>query len=721
MPTVAKPAKAEKPSVSASHVRISLLDRLFLAIDGIYHFLASLKLAVISLGTLAAVLGYATFYESWYGTAAVQEDVYKSPTFAVLLAFLGANILCAALIRYPWTRRQTGFVITHTGLLTVLVGSFLTLKMADEGQVGLAEGERSAQLVRTDYSVIRVRPLDDQNRATQEYQIPFRPGTMNWNPDHPDLTRSLTHAVFHPSLGRISSAFQGMANLVAPALVSWKPDRSEVLTTSEDPFQLVATNYFPASMGRTIREPAPQGHDHGVPMLRVRPRFKAPGMTEATELFETEDDQWFVARNKFFRAVRDVGPAQFAFQFVTGPSILEDFLTTPKDAPPNGLARLHYTDKSGKPRVHPWPIDGVSKEETLPESDLKVRFVKTLEIPTQSTGLDEMTGEGVIPAVQFQITQANGPALDHYGWASLPMVPSFIPGSVPGGKELARVDYYKVPSGGRFGLIEVMADTEGRMAYRVHDRKGLRSVGPISRNEDVQAFGGSANDPMSMTIRITDFLANGEERSDFVPLALPKDKLNQGIPAAKVAMTVDGDTQTAWIRKSPGLDPLPPVTLTFKDGKSFEVMFDSDRKDLPFSVALDDFEVGFDPGTMQASAYTSQVRLTDEPRKVLNKPVTITMNEPMKHLAWTFYQASYDRVRDATTGRETGAYKSIFQVRLDPVWGVTYAGCLIVVLGAFVQFYMRAGVFTAGGTAKFQQKLAGKSHNPSVANTDQVL
>ena len=27
-----------------------------------------------------------------------------------------------------------------------------------------------------------------------------------------------------------------------------------------------------------------------------------------------------------------------------------------------------------------------------------------------------------------------------------------------------------------------------------------------------------------------------------------------------------------------------------------------------------------------------------------------------------------------------------------------YAGCIIVVLGAFVQFYMRAGIFTDGGS-----------------------
>src|SRR6185437_7355484 len=35
--------------------------------EAIYRFLASLKLAVISLVSLAAVLSYATFFESWYG------------------------------------------------------------------------------------------------------------------------------------------------------------------------------------------------------------------------------------------------------------------------------------------------------------------------------------------------------------------------------------------------------------------------------------------------------------------------------------------------------------------------------------------------------------------------------------------------------------------------------------------------------------------------------
>src|SRR5262249_20353005 len=147
------------------------------AVDVIYRFLASLKLAVFSLGSLAATLAYATFFESWYGTGAVQEWIYRSPWFAVLLAFLGMNILCAALIRYPWKRRQTGFLITHVGLLTVLAGSYYSVRRADEGQVGMLEGDVKGELVRTGYPVIRVWEVAPHTgQRTEGFDLPFQPG-----------------------------------------------------------------------------------------------------------------------------------------------------------------------------------------------------------------------------------------------------------------------------------------------------------------------------------------------------------------------------------------------------------------------------------------------------------------------------------------------------------------------------------------------------------------
>src|SRR4051794_33386106 len=103
MATATKISSPSSPNEKGQDTRSrSVLDRTLGVCDAIYRFLASLKLAVFSLATLAAVLSYATFFESWYGAAAVQEWIYRTKGFAILLAFLGMNILCAALIRFPW-------------------------------------------------------------------------------------------------------------------------------------------------------------------------------------------------------------------------------------------------------------------------------------------------------------------------------------------------------------------------------------------------------------------------------------------------------------------------------------------------------------------------------------------------------------------------------------------------------------------------------------------
>src|SRR5262249_13652106 len=154
--------KNASPTASASRHRAerrpspSLVDRLADGVDAIYRFLASVKLAVITLGTLVVTLSYATVFTSSYGMTAAWEYVYGSTGFAILLAFLGMNILCAALIRFPWKKRQTGFVITHAGLLIVLAGTYYSFRTADEGQLGMLEGDVKGELVRTDHPVLHV-------------------------------------------------------------------------------------------------------------------------------------------------------------------------------------------------------------------------------------------------------------------------------------------------------------------------------------------------------------------------------------------------------------------------------------------------------------------------------------------------------------------------------------------------------------------------------------
>jgi hypothetical protein len=678
--------------------------------DGLYRFLASLKLAVISLGTLAAVLAYATFFESWYGTAAVQEWIYRSKGFAILLLFLGTNILCAALIRYPWKKRQIGFLITHAGLLILLAGSWRSVQTADEGQLGMLEGETQSQLVRIDYPVVRVRKLDahTQEPVKPEYQIDFRPGNFAWGPGRP----------------RPRGPFESIVPVVSLGLLGTSNGEEELLAnTPDDPFKLVVKSYLPASMPAVSHVP----DSTGGPMAKIRPQFKGPGMPQKLDILEGEQ-RWFVPDRRFYRAARTQRPAQFAFMYVDRPELVEHFLNPPKDAGKEGVARIHYQDKAGKDRDFEWRLEGqAGKPLVLPESDLTIVFEDVINFPLGGSGLGGGLGEASIPLAQFKVHKGDGSEVLHYGWASLPMFPNVIPNQrdKDGNPQeaLVAIDYYLPPevdpkTNGLFGVVEVLGTPSGALYYRVFGRgeNGLgavRSVGPVTKGKEILAFGGNPNQPMTISFQVEEYLTAGRSQEICEPIVLPKGEMGNAIPAALAEMTVDGHTREFWIRRSPTLEPVFE-RVSFPSG-NYEVSFDVDRKNVGFSLTLKDFEVGFDPGTQQASRFVSQVELEDEAAGIQDQPHTIAMNEPLTHKGYTFYQSSYNRHLDPKTLEPDGRFQSVFQVATDPGRNIKYAGCLMVVFGAFVQFYMRAGIFTDGGKRERERTAARARKSATVS------
>lgn len=693
------------------HSAPTLGARLIGAVEAIYRFLASLKLAVFSLGTLAATLAFATFFESWYGTAAVNEYVYRGPWFAVLLAFLGMNILCAALIRYPWKKRQTGFVITHAGLLILLAGSFYSVRTADEGQVGMLEGDVRDELVRTDYPVIRVREVDPHaQRDLASFDLPFRPGAFSWGPEHP----------------RPAGVVSRLINLATFGLAGSWGSTQEMLTQSGSPFRLVVKRYLAASERATEHVPDPSG----APMARMRLRFKGPGMPHEQDAL-SGDSQWFVTDRKFYRAVREPmrgAPALITFSVVDRPELVADFLRCPAVPGTQGIARFRYADRSGKTRVYDWALEGnKGKSVSLPESDLTVTLADVMEFPTQERGLNAQLGDDPIPIALFKIQRAGGEPMTHMALANLPMVPNLIPPqeeSEGGPKSpprpstpLASIHYMVAPTidpkiNRRFGEIDVLASPDGSLHYRVYGRGKtgsgeLRSTGALTPGKPIIAFGGNAGMPMTISFEVDDYLPSAVEKDVCVPVYVPHGEADQQVAACLVEMTVGSETREVWLRRNEvdRLKPPRPTYLVFRDGV-YSLALDVDRKPLGFEIKLDDFDVGFEPGTPQPTKFESQVRLTDPERGIKDQPHKIWMNHPMDYRGYTFYQMKYDAERLPDSFQTTGRFQSIFQVATNPGRPIIYTGCLLVVLGTFVQFYMRAGVFTDGGKRERERAAA---------------
>jgi hypothetical protein len=149
-----------------------------------FRALASLQLAVPLIAVYAGVLAWATVVESRYGTPAVHFAIYDAGWFFALNALLALNVLCAALVRVPWKRRQTGFLVTHSGILVLLAGCLATLLGGIEAQLPVFEGKASHRAI-TDQSHFELRVAEnDASRAAangEPIRVPFAAGPFSWH------------------------------------------------------------------------------------------------------------------------------------------------------------------------------------------------------------------------------------------------------------------------------------------------------------------------------------------------------------------------------------------------------------------------------------------------------------------------------------------------------------------------------------------------------------
>jgi hypothetical protein len=647
------------------------------ALMAVYRFLASVKLAVISIASLAASLCYATWFEKSHGGPATQEYVYQSVWFSLLLAFLAINIFCAASIRFPWKRRQIGFVVTHIGLLVLIFGSWWGFKFSDEGRAGAPEGGVIDKLIRDQEPMVRIKPLDREGHPEGEFELPFKGGSFDW-----------------------------------PA------GRYQVISKQKDPFKVTVKAYYTAAMPKHVHV---AGKD-GTPMVKLRPMIKAPGAKTMADVFESSEQRWLSipAQTMGYRVSKAAGPATFAFLYVDRPDLVEDFVNPPKNPGILGVARLRYADKAGKPRMLEVRLDDTKTDKPfpLPDSDLTVTFLGAEQKATERPEFIQALGDTELRVAKFNVRKGTGPEITHAGFAAQPMIPAVLASEEGQKAEVAllSIGYYRPPTlggegmMGKFGVVEVMGTPESKLYYRIFGRDEtptpageartpkagtLRGTpGPLPLDETITAFGGNPNMPMTLTFSVEEYLTSGEEKTIYEPYELPIGQRGNGLAAALLEMTVDGETKDIWVHRPPGLNAkFEPVR--FKS-KAFDLAYDCDRKPLGFSLKLKDFDLDFEPGTEQPTKFVSEVELTDEKMGIKDKPITISMNNPLTHRKLTFYQSSYERLR-GPDGRETGDFQSVLQVGYDAGRFLKYLGCSLIVLGAFLQFTMRAGLFSDGG------------------------
>jgi len=187
----------------------------------VIHWLGSLQLALILLATIAIACAIATFAESGFSAKVAQAYIYKAPWFVVWLGVLCINLISVTITRWPWERKHVGFIVTHYGIVTLLLGAMVGLHTGFEGNVTLSMDSPPVKRVTTNRSIIQIQSPAD----TYLYLKPFDAELARLSPARPtrfavpgtDLT--IVAEEYSPSLVSTPQAVASPADTDGPVAV----------------------------------------------------------------------------------------------------------------------------------------------------------------------------------------------------------------------------------------------------------------------------------------------------------------------------------------------------------------------------------------------------------------------------------------------------------------------------------------------------------------------
>lgn len=206
---------------------------------------------------------------------------------------------------------------------------------------------------------------------------------------------------------------------------------------------------------------------------------------------------------------------------------------------------------------------------------------------------------------------------------------------------------------------------DGTIRYRLSSRNRGASTGVAKVGEEVETGW------RDFKFRVLKVLPHAEARMAYDVSPRAGDPNADLPPALRIRLATAGQkTEAHWL----GYGEASEVEL---EGRKYLVRFGPRMISAPFALRLDRFDIGHYPGTGRAMTYKSEVTLRD-PSLPKERPEPITMNEPLTHKGFTFYQASYQETPQG--------YVSVLSVGKDPGRTAKYLGSILLVLGIIIMY-----------------------------------
>lgn len=212
---------------------------------------------------------------------------------------------------------------------------------------------------------------------------------------------------------------------------------------------------------------------------------------------------------------------------------------------------------------------------------------------------------------------------------------------------------------GRNAIVLRTIEGTERFEYAIHTARDPANVkrGKIGVGESLETGW------MGLVLRMLKFVPHAEE-------VVTYKATEQATPMTVPAVRFQFGDHDYWL----GLNSMARL---FTDQSVYVVTYENAKLALDFDLSLKEFRVGRYPGTVRAASYESQVMVPGAGE------VTISMNEPLKHRGYTFYQASFQE------DEQRRPIASILSVNKDPGRWIKYLGSLLIVMGTIHLFYFR--------------------------------
>ncbi len=668
------------------------------AFRALFRASASLELAVALIAAYMAVLIWATMVMSrWYADSELKFGIYLAPWFLALNALLAINVLNAALIRWPWSKRQWPFVVIHAGILVLLIGSWVSYRFGIDGTLSVFEGTAERRLFSGEhYFQLRVAATggaDDAARAQPEASdsadaeitVPFRSGPFNWQDygsEHSWFPWSLAprdRGLIYDRDGirlEVLDYFHDSRRLPIPRLT---------LSVIED----AATR-----AGRLRREPeqatleispAPRGHGANRPF----------GMGSRAELANgTRLLFWMTAD-------RDETAA---------------FLASAPEGPlgPQGQLVLHHDGRAYRLRCDELLGGG---KVPLGQSGLEVELV----------GLNPQVMGFAVPAAQLMVSRGDDFAERMLLYAALPhwnhharklrVYGAYWLGASAGderGDDHSDERAAQVRRDTESPRVDILQGHDGRLYYRSWRLPDECRIGSWPAADAAQLAAGAelgvfAETPAAMRLRLDEYVASPQPdwKIEALPYRRKPEQVRQ--PRALVRATVDGVQEEFYLAGPSGERSDDQRRMIEGKQRRVTVSMPQEAVPLGFEVFLHRFIQKLDPGQRRPSYYASVVdfRLPTEEGEVkpFKKDVLIELNRPIDFVdpstgrSYRLFQASFEPPRrpgdplfeqlvrpDEPRGKLN---RSIFSVSYDPGRAPKYFGSLLIVGGMIWLYYGR--------------------------------